>query len=115
MLEILDSSKNGYQGQICGPFSSGVDIATNILGTEAINTGMTIKHLGIQAPQGTIVAISGMPLDAGNESLIAENSFVISNSRILEIYTTKTGDFIKSIIFPNETKSDVIIDYTIGI
>jgi hypothetical protein len=55
---IEPTNKNGYQGQKCGPFLLGENVALEILNTEAIEKNLTIKHLGIQAPAGTVVTIN---------------------------------------------------------
>lgn len=104
---IEPTNKNGYQGQKCGPFLLGENIALEILNTEAIENNLTIKHLGIQAPAGTIVEIN-------------EEIFIISKNNILELYTTSSENFISSIKFLKEDNSveeftleNIIIDYTI--
>lgn len=105
---IEPTNKNGYQGQKCGPFLLGENVALEILNTEAIEKNLTIKHLGIQAPAGTVVTIN-------------EKNFIISKNNILELYTTSPENFISSISFFKEPESvetftpeNIIIDYTIG-
>lgn len=101
----------GYQGQLCGPFTSSDNIFTMIKEKEGIpnNTNIIITHLGVQAKPETVVRINSLAQGDPPQ----DGDFYISKRKILEFNHARSNDCeISSIFFPEGADSTTIIDYT---
>lgn len=86
---------NIYTGQLKGPFTAGDELFVKIQEDAAIPVSF-VKHLGIQADEGSIININNKNIEIGKTG-------------IYEIGNTE----IKSLIFIQDMPENTIIDYTI--
>lgn len=86
---------NIYTGQLKGPFTAGDELFVKIQEDAAITVSF-VKHLGIQADEGSIITINNKNIEIGKTG-------------IYEIGNTE----IKSLIFVQDMPENTIIDYTI--
>lgn len=86
---------NIYTGQLKGPFTAGDELFVKIQEDAAIPVSF-VKHLGIQADEGSIININNKNIEIGKTG-------------IYEIGNTE----IKSLIFVQDMPENTIIDYTI--
>ena len=90
---------NGHLGQVVGPFPANKDLLDDD-GAIGVFTPQkerpVLYKLGIQAPKGTIVKINNANIKIGITGIYEIDLDMIP---------------ITSIIFPNSTQDDVIIDF----
>jgi hypothetical protein len=86
---------NVYTGQLQGLFKAYQELF-NLIQNNAKYPVKYIKHLGIQAPEGTLISLNANTIEIG-----ATGIYEINNVNIYSIF------------FYSDTKENVIIDYTI--
>ena len=82
-------------GQLKGAFKANTELFTEIKNDASIDVKY-VKHIGIQAPASTVVALNKKEYEIGKTGV-----YEIGNSEITSIY------------FLEDTDDKVIIDYTI--
>lgn len=88
---------NGYVGQLKGPFKANENLIDLIIDNATIKIKY-IKHLGIQAPMGTIVVINNIETEIGKTGFYEVGNL---NTQINSLY------------FTNPTDENIILDYII--
>lgn len=89
---------NGRVGQVVGPFAANVDLLEDNAPIGACTPEYSkpiLYKLGIQADEGTIVEINGMPVKIGKTG----------------IYELDNVVDVKTLSFPNGADDNVIIDF----
>ena len=89
---------NGRIGQVLGPFDADVDLLDDgqpIGNFTPETTRPILLKLGIQAFEGTVVEINGVPIKIGKTG-IYELDYVVN---------------VKSLVFPDGADEDTIVDF----
>lgn len=86
---------NTCSGQIQGPFKANQELF-NLIQHNAERSIMYIKHIGIQAPQGTVLSLNTNTIEIGLTGIYENDNIAL-----------------RSIFFYTDVAEDVIIDYII--